>query len=277
MNYEFLTQENYKFFKKKNLKGFIKKQYERYFWERLLPSIEKTPSHTKRGVPNIVKFEDETFVVRQYFRGGIIGLFLKDLYLGDKRAFKELFISTQVKRCGIPIPEIISCFSIRQRFGLYRCYLISKMVQNSINLSEYILSSEAQSPSLEFDKKKLLGQLANILYLMHQKGIYHADLNIKNILISLNQKSIYIIDWDKSFLKNTLSKKEKVANITRLIRSMEKFRQKGYPVKQEDKSYLIKCYLEKDDSIRKDLFDSIKRMEKSLKLRKVIWRLKREL
>ncbi|HHT9146519.1 MAG TPA: lipopolysaccharide kinase InaA family protein, partial [Candidatus Wunengus sp. YC61] len=58
-------------------------------------------------------------------------------------------------------------------------------------------------------------------------GIYHADLHLKNILLkkdSNEEFTAYIIDLDKSVVLNKLNIQQRIRNLLRLDRSLEKLR-----------------------------------------------------
>jgi serine/threonine protein kinase len=85
---------------------------------------------------------------------------------------------------------------------------------------------------------------------MHSKGIYHSDLHLKNILISYKDstsaKKIYIIDFDKAILKATLSPREKINNLLRFNRSLEKYKLQGGLINRTDQCRLLKEYFSYD-------------------------------
>ena len=62
---------------------------------------------------------------------------------------------------------------------------------------------------------------------MHDAGIYHADLHLKNILLKQDASgafSAYIIDLDKSFVVDKLTVEQRMKNLLRLNRSIDKIR-----------------------------------------------------
>ncbi|MFH1450197.1 MAG: glycosyltransferase, partial [bacterium] len=85
---------------------------------------------------------------------------------------------------------------------------------------------------------------------MHEVGVYHKDLNLKNILIQNkeNQIEIFIIDFDKACLKKRLTERQRKRNLLRLNRSVEKLEKETPLMTGEDKVvFLNQYYKDKED------------------------------
>jgi tRNA A-37 threonylcarbamoyl transferase component Bud32 len=77
---------------------------------------------------------------------------------------------------------------------------------------------------------------------LHEAGVYHADLTMKNILVTAD--AVYIIDLDKARLRSSRNEHEDVANLARLNRSIVKlFGPKGAPITRTDKIRFLRRYL----------------------------------
>ena len=76
----------------------------------------------------------------------------------------------------------------------------------------------------------MLGQARAAIDTMHDKGLFHADLNLHNLLVTQARESftVIIIDLDKSRLFDApLSSAMRRANAARLIRSARKLDPSG--------------------------------------------------
>ena len=74
-------------------------------------------------------------------------------------------------------------------------------------------------------KRQIINKLANAVNDMHDVGIYHADLHLKNILVQSDISGcvhVYIIDLDKSKQYEKISFQRRMKNIMRLDRSFVK-------------------------------------------------------
>lgn len=156
----------------------------------------------------------QTWVLRHYWRGGLVGKFNRDsyLYTGLKqtRAMAELAILETLYQEGFAVPRPIAANVIR--FGLwYRADIIIEHVTGAKDLV-----AQLSLRPLTDQQWYALGQL---IAQFHLRGVYHADLNAKNILLAHNQ--FYLIDFDRGELRQPNSNWQH-ANLDRLLRSFNK-------------------------------------------------------
>ena len=231
----------------------------------LLPSIPIQENNGKRMVAKLC------------LRGGLLQLFNRDIFWGGNRPLKEMIANTQILSRGIRTTEILAAAKERVVGPLYRNFVFSLELTDCIDLINFFDGLKKQSPEKRFKQKKNLFQaIARSFATMHSKGIYHSDLHLKNILISQKDPSctseIYIIDFDKAILKNTLSPGEKINNLLRFNRSMEKYKLQGGLISRTDQSRLLKHYFNynKELSVLYDKYRN--RYYRFMNLRRFIWR-----
>jgi 3-deoxy-D-manno-octulosonic acid kinase len=154
-------------------------------------------------------------VLRHYWRGGLIGKYLADqyLYAGLKRSrpFQEysLLVELQNRRLNAPVPIAARI----QTSGLmYRGDLITQAIDGANSLLELLKTRE-----LSHEEIVRVGQT---IARFHQQGVYHADLNINNVLVD-GQGDVYLIDFDRGRIIKP-SDKRLQGNIKRLHRSFNK-------------------------------------------------------
>lgn len=192
--------------------------------------------------------DGETMVVRKYYRGGLLRHINPELYLDRNRASKELVINHLARQHNIPTAEPIAAVSVCCLGIFYRCFLITRKLDNCVDLPFYLTQIFRQDPKL-FNKAKMtvIKVLANKLKLMHDKNFLHGDLNLKNILVQTDDpETLYFIDWDKSSLKPVLSRQDRDKNLTRLCRSMAKYTVRGLPFDIDDMELLFRHYWNDD-------------------------------
>jgi len=104
---------------------------------------------------------------------------------------------------------------------IYRGWLVTKELTESADLWSALQSDFIARAGLQ----ATLQAVAVSVRAMHREGIYHSDLNLKNILVRMegNEVTAYIIDFDKARLMlgklpTELAKK----NLDRLLRSIAK-------------------------------------------------------
>ncbi len=168
---------------------------------------------------------NEGFVVREYWHGGLFGKVLKDLFWDASRPLRELSICEAARRGHINTTEIIAIIKNGIVGVLYKFQLVTREITNSVDLMELLLSPEKNQ--LDKKKREIINKLAMAVKEMHDAGIYHADLHLKNILVQSDGGegvNVYIIDLDKSKQYEKISFQRRMKNIMRLDRSLEKFK-----------------------------------------------------
>jgi len=184
--------------------------------------------------PSIPIRDGERMVLRQYFHGGLFRPFTRSLYLFSSRSFRELALTEEIRSCGIPTIQPIAAIHRFILRPLYQAYLFS----------------------LEIPFSKDLRSTGLFLRKFHQSGFFHGDLQLKNILVSGDQ--LFLIDFDRSYRKRTLSIRERMKNLLRLNRSVEKWRRLGLPITRTDRWRFFLAYAGEDVTIRKAMERAIR-------------------
>jgi 3-deoxy-D-manno-octulosonic acid kinase len=196
-----------------NLSGLIKPQwFDIAFWQQ---QNAVTGSSVGRNTTWFIGHQDDEWVLRHYYRGGLIGKWLKDRYcfsqLKKTRCYAELLLLEQMYQQGLKVPKPIAGYVVRQ--GLfYRADLLIEKIPHSQDLVQYLKHNQLS----EFHWHNLGAMIAKF----HEAGIYHSDLNAHNILIN-NNDEFYLIDFDKCD-QRSVDKTWQQQNLTRLLRSFKK-------------------------------------------------------
>jgi len=171
------------------------------------------------GRAKVVYFcsENRSFVLKHYFRGGMVALFLKDQYWGrdieKSRAFREWRLLKKMFQLGLPVPQAVAAH-VQKSLFFYRADLITEEIKNVKTLADILAEK-----NIDYAQWKKVGAC---IKLFHNHNIFHADLNARNILITEDQK-IYLIDFDNSDFRVD-STMWKMDNLERLKRSLYKFK-----------------------------------------------------
>jgi len=182
------------------------------FWKK---QNAVTGSSVGRNVTWFVGHQNDEWVLRHYYRGGLIENILGDkyLFLGNPktRCYRELELLELMFQQGLPVPKPIAARI--KRFGLYyRADILIEKISNALDLVA-ILSKEALTESEWHLVGAMIGKF-------HEAGIYHSDLNAHNILLDSNRKA-WLIDFDKCD-KRPVAHQWQQANLARLLRSFNK-------------------------------------------------------
>ncbi len=223
---------------------------------------------------------NESFVVREYWHGGMVGKILKDYFWDGMRPVRELSVCEAASRGGIKTAEIIAIVKNNIFGPFYKFRLVTKEITESIDLIELLLHSGENQ--LFEQKKEIINDLAKAVNDMHNAGIYHADLHLKNILVKSDPGGgvhVYIIDLDKSKQYEKISFQSKMKNIMRLDRSVVKLRRKNrelfsksFPVSKTDRIRFLKKYIELDSESVKPLRYYIQSYNNTHAFHRLWWR-----
>lgn len=172
--------------------------------------------------------DNEPLILRPCLRGGLLRHANHDLYWGPNRPLRELAVAEAAHRAGIATAEPLAAVSVRALGPLWRCYLATRQLTGYADLPTFISRIPGHDPAAI---SSLLDRTADAIRRMHEAGIIHGDLNLKNILVGdTARQRIAIIDWDKSVLQFALSQRQRDTNLVRFCRSMAKLRDAGVPI-----------------------------------------------
>ncbi len=184
---------------------------------------------------------DRVFV-RRAARGGILSR-LGNLHFGVERPRREIRASEAAARAGIPVPEIVAARATRVFGPFHRLTIVMREIADASNLLHL---GPTLSPG---PKRRVLERLADLLRRMHDEGIYHNDLTLRNILLDA-ERNLYIIDLDEARLLGTRDPRSDVALLSRLNRSVEKMLRAARCVTRTDKLRFLRRYTGRRDGLR---------------------------
>lgn len=189
------------------------------YWQQ---SNAVTGSAQGRGTTWFVAYNDSEsvqhdWVLRHYYRGGLIGKMINDSYWFDgiqnTRAAREFALLRHMQTLQLPAPEPVAYRVIQQ--GLcYKADLLSSRIQRAQDLVA-ILTETALTD-------EVWQRIGVTIKRFHHHGIYHHDLNSHNILLN-DKAQVFLIDFDRGELRtNPVNTGWKKANMARLQRSFIK-------------------------------------------------------
>ncbi len=171
------------------------------------------------------KNSNERFVIRNYRHGGFLGKLFGGIFYGGNRPLNELYVNEIAARKGIPSADVIA-IARRKLWGLfYKADFISREIPGAVDVIQFL--KESSPEFIQKFKKPIIFEVAGLIRNMHDAGILHADLHLKNILLkgdTHGEFHAYIIDFDKSGVLNALNTGQRMKNLLRLDRSLEKLR-----------------------------------------------------
>lgn len=149
-------------------------------------------------------------ILRRYRRGGLVGPVLGDRFLGN-RMRHEFEVSLAWYQLGGQIPEPLGV-TWWKTGGMYRGAYAARQV-DGVTLLAYL---QEDGPLTD----RVLELVGSTIRQLHDAGFWHADLQVKNIMIS--EAKPYLIDFDKARRVTLLGPVLRSRNLLRLRRSFEK-------------------------------------------------------
>ena len=189
-----------------------------------------------RGAVWLFRHEGHDFALRHYHRGGKMAPLLRDryLYLGLNRtrpAREARILEWMVER-GLPVPSPAAWRVVRD--GPFYCAdLIMTRIPHARSLSQ-VLRDENPGPV----DWKALGRM---LRRFHDLQVWHADLNLGNILQDTSG-AFYVVDFDRCRVRRGRGWKQR--NLARLHRSClkEKTKSPDLHFRPQDFEALLRGY-----------------------------------
>lgn len=169
---------------------------------------------TGRGTTWFIQQGPHSLVLRHYLRGGMMAKLSKDRYLfrhlESCRSISEFKILNKLHQQGFPVPKPAAAQVFKSGI-YYQADILIHRIPNAQDLVQIL--KQAQDNNFYIKLGKLIAHF-------HKAGVYHADLNIQNILQD-DSGNFWLIDFDRAKLlppKDTWQ----VNTLNRLKRSFEK-------------------------------------------------------
>lgn len=187
------------------------------FFDPQKPALEATPvTSGGRAAAWFVRVGAFEGVLRHYRRGGLVAKFVQNRYLWTgfekTRASVEFDLVRTLWRAGLPVPRPLGAAAWRH--GLtYRAALLTERIPLTKPLAH------SQDP-------EIWKRAGAAIAAMHRFGVWHADLNVFNVLFD-DQSKVWLIDFDRGQL-GKLTPGQRAENLSRLLRSLKKLSQANH-------------------------------------------------
>ena len=189
-----------------------------------------------RGKTFVVETDGKAFVIRHFYRGGLIGRLISDSYLWTgqdrTRSFREFRMLAKLHQLGLPVPRPAAA-SYGRRGLFYRADLITLKLPGVRSLSDLLIE---RKPEPLFWKK-----LGEVIARFHSHGACHADLNAYNIQVGEDEE-VYLLDFDRGAFRAPGQWER--GNLDRLLRSLRKIQSLDSRVQfnEKDWQFLLLAY-----------------------------------
>lgn len=180
--------------------------------------------------------------VREYVHGGVLGRLFGGFFLGSRRMRNELSLHISAHQAGVPTSEPVALRIERVRGPLVRAHYVSEEIPGALDLLALCREHNRPFPAR---RRALAHAVAECIARMHDAGILHADLNLRNLLISKNadRPRCSVIDFDKGVFRGELTLGQRMANLLRLERSVLKWAAARHAISALDRLRMLRSYL----------------------------------
>lgn len=230
--------------------------------------------HGRAAVRRLALPSGVNLLIRQYRRGGILRVVNKEKYLSPRRPLDEIRISCEAAARGVPVANVVGAiFEARPPFWL--CSLATEEIEDALDLGEYICWLPATPPrEILVEKRQIIDATAGAIRKMHDAGLYHADLQVKNILVrrSTTGVEILFVDLDKSTINDSVPERLRARNLRRLNRSIMKMQRALPPIDDDDRRRFLRAYRSGDSIFGDDVSTLLKSCRRSVALHSLSWR-----
>lgn len=170
----------------------------------------QTVTQGGRAAAWFVAIQGRAAVLRHYRRGGMVARFVRDRYFwrGEdaSRAFAEFDLLRTLWRAGLSVPRPLAA-AVWVHGLSYRAAILTERIELARPLSG---CSDAAA----------WREAGVVIAGMHRMGVWHADLNVHNVLVDAAAR-VWLIDFDRGRI-GRLSARQRQANLARLLRSVRK-------------------------------------------------------
>ncbi len=155
-------------------------------------------------------------VIKHYRRGGQMAKISFDRYLFTgwerSRSLREWRLLASLHQQKLPVPAPLAAICVRHGRS-YRAALITRYIHGAISIDGLIKENISGLPELAFKTGALLARF-------HQADVYHADINLSNI-IKDEQDQLWLLDFDRGRMI-TMNTRRRQHSLQRLKRSLKR-------------------------------------------------------
>ncbi len=214
--------------------------------EALQGGASAGPGPRGRIVHGRIVLPDGTAVIlRRYHHGGMFARLTRDCFLGHSRFLREFEVTRAAWAAGVPTPRAIavgwSAGALATRGFL--ATFESGEARDLLDLFARPISQPKRHAAVRSS--------AFAIRALHDAGVRHADLHLKNLLVGEGGgepgSMAWVIDLDRAQrLEEPLPMRARIRNLARLYRSVEKHRRRGLHIDDGDVEAFCDAYFGDD-------------------------------
>jgi 3-deoxy-D-manno-octulosonic acid kinase len=212
----------------------------------------RAPKRGRGAAPSVSLRRDAHVVLRRYQHGGLFAGLTGALYLGPSRALDELHVTARAEASGAPVPHVV-CLALWPAAGPFWSALIgTREERGAHDLLESLLSAPDAAA-----RRTLLREVGAAVRKLHDAGVDHRDLQLRNILVveEGGGRRIVVVDLDRAVYhpRGALAPRLRARNLGRLTRSAVKAGLFRGSIGKRELSAFVGAYTGTDRKLRAEL------------------------
>ena len=171
-------------------------------------------------------------VIRPFRHGGLARWLTGTRFADPERPFRELILCDRVRGAGLPTPPVVAARAVRAPGFGWHLDLVSERIENVHDLAEvleFVREGRIDRPT----RARLTERIGELLGRMHEAGLWHADLQPRNLLLETalleapsRKDGLWILDLEGSTL-GRLDEERRIANLARFGRALARRESRG--------------------------------------------------
>ncbi|HZU95820.1 MAG TPA: lipopolysaccharide kinase InaA family protein [Planctomycetota bacterium] len=228
--------------------------------------VARSPANGVAGRGALARLElpGGSALLRLYRRGGLLGKVVRRLSLDGERARAELALHARARERGAPVVEAVAAITRRRGAGFEHA-LATREVAGARDLQRVLGEARGR------ERRRALALAGEAVRALHDAGVEHADLNVKNVLVAGDRA--FVIDLDRGELREALDDEARRRNLIRLLRSALKLRLREGTLESRDALRFARAYARGDRSLRSKLRGWGRAALPWIRLRSVAWKI----
>lgn len=203
----------------------------------------------RRRYPLLALADGRRVVARRLVHGGVLGRLWGGVFWGTSRPLREFVVTVRARQKGVPVPVPVGA-RVRRFLGLfYRGTFLTLEIPGARDLGA--IYREEWPGWSRARRAAALAAAARTLARAHAAGLYHADLNLRNVLLRWEDGApiLFLVDLDRAAFYASLTFRQRRANLWRLARSAEKLAAPGRGLTRTERLLFLRVYAEGDPAL----------------------------
>jgi len=178
--------------------------------------VARSPASQRgRAALGAVELPDGRALVRPLTRGGLLGKVVQRRSLDAERSLRELRVSVGAAQRGARVLEVLAAVTKPVGVG-YEHAVVTREVPGARDLLAVLRQERGDV------RRRALAEAGEAIRLLHEAGVDHVDLNVKNVLFDAEGRAL-VIDLDRCTLGEAPAPwGVRRSNLARLLRSWTK-------------------------------------------------------